>query len=189
MSFWTLMVTALGVSADAFAVSVAQGLSPGGSRGRRTSLQIAATFGLFQSVMPMAGVVLGSQVAVATRGWGHWAAFFVLVTVGAFMLVAALRTQPEQVESSPRPACSRVLLLGAATSVDAFAVGAGLAFVNVQALAVFLLFGMVTFCTCLLGAELARRASAAFASAAAGAGGLLLVCVASWIVLARPETV
>lgn len=85
MSLLTLLLTSLGVAADAFAVSVSKGMHL-----RRLvwkpALQLAITFGLFQALMPVIGWALASQFASQVQAFDHWIAFALLVAIGAKML-------------------------------------------------------------------------------------------------------
>src|SRR5690606_16034474 len=132
MSILTLIVTAIGLSADAFAVSVGRAM-----RWRhfawKPALALALTFGAFQALMPVLGWALGSAFADAIVEVDHWIAFGLLAMIGGKMIWESFRelrsdddNTAERV-SVPRIGVGALLLLGLATSIDALAVGVSLA--------------------------------------------------------------
>lgn len=183
MSFLALLLIALGVSADAFAVSVGKGL---GMRRLhlRTAAVMAVAFGLAQGIMPLIGWALGRQLERFISAFDHWAAFGLLALVGVRMLRQALTVDqagddPVGAPASPAPRLAvrprELLLLAIATSLDALAVGISLALVDVSILAAAVLIGGVTCLVSFAGVVLGYRAGARWRRPAEFAGGLILI--------------
>ncbi|WP_040156497.1 manganese efflux pump MntP [Mobilicoccus massiliensis] len=173
MSVWAVLLIALGVSADAFAVALGKGLSLHPFR-ERAALAVAATFGLFQAVMPLIGYLLGRGFAPLIEAVDHWVAFVLLVAIGLHMIVEATRRHDDEPEAE-RLSLRELLVLGFATSVDALIVGVGLALLKVDVIQVVSTIGVVTFVLSYLGMRLGRRAGNRFGPPAAIAGGLILI--------------
>lgn len=185
MSILTLLLIALGVSADAFAVSVGKGL---GMRRfhARTALAIAVSFGLAQALMPLLGWLLGSQLERFITQLDHWIAFGLLAAVGGKMLREAFADEQDVENQGRAPTdatgSSRVLIaprellvLSVATSIDALAVGISLAFLDVNIVAAATLIGVVTALLSLAGVVIGQRAGARFRRPAEVVGGLVLI--------------
>ena len=174
MSLLTLVLVALGVSADAFAVAVGKGLQM-----RRLHLghaaTIAASFGLFQGVMPLLGYLLGSQLERAVTSFDHWVAFALLAGVGGKMLNDARRGDDDELAADRGLDWRELLVLSVATSVDALAVGIGFAFLPVSIGPAVLLIGVTTAVLAFAGVLLGHRAGARWRRPAAVVGGVILI--------------
>ena len=175
MSIWTVLLVALGVSADAFAVAVTQGV-----RMRRfswrTAVLLAATFGVFQGGMPLLGHLVGSQLEQSITAVDHWVAFGLLALVGAKMLREALGPQHEDAGGGVLTR-RELLVLAVATSIDALAVGITFAFIDVDVVTAVVLIGGTTFALSLGGVVLGQRAGARFRRPAEVVGGLVLIAI------------
>lgn len=203
MSLWTLILIALGLSADAFAVAVGKGLSMP-NLSRRGALMIAVAFGAFQGLMPVLGWLLGSGLEGYITTVDHWIAFGLLAAVGARMLHDARQPHDEaQAEApvvagngmptrSPVPSGPRsrthvsareLLALALATSIDALAVGIGFAFLDVKILPAAGLIAVITFGLAVVGVRLGRAAGARWQAAAEAVGGLVLILIGLKILL------
>lgn len=179
MSPVPLLLVAIGVSADAFAVALGKGLQMR-RLDQRSALTIAGTFGAFQAGMPLVGWLLGSQFARHIETVDHWIAFALLAAVGARMLVQASRPDdPTTPSAAVRP--GELLLLGLATSVDALAVGVGLALLDVSIATAVAVIGTTTFVLCYVGVLVGHRAGLGFRRLAEAAGGLILVAIGASI--------
>jgi putative Mn2+ efflux pump MntP len=176
----TLMFIALGVSADAFAVAVGKGLGM-----RRLDVRaagaIAVAFGAAQAVMPLLGWLLGSQMERLITSFDHWVAFGLLATLGGKMLWEARRRGEEGAGSALGR--RELLVLSAATSIDALAVGISFAFVSVSILRAVLLIGATTTVVALAGVLLGHRAGARWRRPAELAGGAVLILIGLRILL------
>lgn len=189
MSPITLTLTAFGLAADAFAVSVAKGMRMR-SLDLRPALAIALTFGLFQGVMPLIGWLLGASFAEIIEPWDHWIAFALLAGIGAKMLWearqgdeadAGLAAEPDPAQASAvtqggfRIGKRELLVLGFATSVDALAVGVSLSFLQADIWVAAGVIAAVTFVLAMVGVRLGHHAGSWLSRGAELAGGLVLI--------------
>lgn len=174
MSLLTLVLIALGVSADAFAVAVGKGLQM-----RRLHLGHAATiavaFGLFQGVMPLLGYLVGKQLERVITSYDHWVAFALLAGVGGKMLYDASTGADDPASTGSRLDWRELLVLSVATSIDALAVGIGFAFLPVSIGPAVVLIGVTTAVLAFAGVLIGHRAGARWRRPAAFAGGLILI--------------
>ena len=127
MGIWELFVLAVGLSMDAFAVSVCKGLSLGKIKWKHMCVA-GLWFGGFQALMPLAGYFLGSLFADIFTKYAHWIAFVLLVFIGGSMIKEAFGK--EEINASMN--FQSMLLLAVATSIDALAVGVSFAFLPVS---------------------------------------------------------
>ena len=142
MSYIELFILAVGLSMDAFAVSVCKGLSVQTLRPRH-GLICGAYFGAFQALMPVIGWLLGRQFESLIKSIDHWIAFVLLGLIGANMIREALKKEEETVSASFSPRA--MLPLAVATSIDALAVGVTFAFLDVAIVPAVSLIGATTF--------------------------------------------
>ncbi|HEX9919236.1 MAG TPA: manganese efflux pump MntP family protein [Pyrinomonadaceae bacterium] len=176
MGLSTTLLMALGLSMDAFAVSVADG-----ARGRQRrfshAFQLALTFGLFQALMPLIGWTVGLGFKDIISSVDHWIAFGMLGLVGGKMIYGDLRAKAEGVEESFVPGgVTTLLVLAVATSIDALAVGFSLTFLPSILLPV-LVVGVVTFSLCLAGVHLGQRYRRFGRSKIQAVGGAILIAI------------
>lgn len=181
VSFFNLLVVSVGVSADAFAVSLSQGVRVK-TRIYRDALIVALTFGLFQAAMPLVGYLLGAQFSFLIAPVDHWIAFGLLALIGGKMLWEAFRAHPDDVPTGRiRP--RELLLLGIATSIDALAVGISFAFLDVDIAPAVVLIGVITFAVSFAGVALGHRVGTRFQKPAEIGGGLVLIGIGTKILL------
>lgn len=178
MGLVELFVLAVGLSMDAFAVSVCKGLSLGRIRVKHMCIA-GAWFGGFQALMPLLGYYLGSFFTELIEKYSHWAAFFVLALIGGNMIKEARDT--ETVDASMD--AGSMLLLAVATSIDAFAVGATFAFLSVSILPAVTFIGTVTFVCSAVGVKVGSLFGARFRSKAEICGGIILIGIGVKILL------
>ena len=194
MSFAALLLIAMGVSADAFAVAVGKGLTM-----RRlhtpTAVSIALAFGVAQALMFLVGWLLGAQLETYVTSVDHWIAFALLLLVGGAMLYEARSGSdddaagdvpdgsPGVVATRSRVAPRELLVLAVATSIDALAVGISSALLDVDIVVAVLLIGVVTCVLSFAGVALGQRAGARFRGPAEVAGGLVLIAIGTRILL------
>ena len=181
MSLWTLMLIALGVSADAFAVSLGKGLQMRRLRAG-DALALAVTFGLFQALMPLIGWLLGTRLQGYVTEIDHWVAFGLLSLIGVKMLWEALRANDDEASQDGIP-LRELLVLGVATSIDALAVGISFAFLEVDIVGAAATIGVATFGVSLAGVVIGHRAGTRFRGPAEIAGGLILILIGLRILL------
>ena len=180
MGFWELLVLAVGLSMDAFAVAVCKGLSLRSLRPRHMAV-VGAWFGAFQALMPAAGWLLGAAFAHRIAAIDHWIAFVLLSLIGGNMIREALSREEEDCDPSLAPAA--MLLLAVATSIDALAVGITFAFLQVDILPAVALIGCTTFAIALAGVWIGQRFGSRFKDRAALSGGMILCLIGLKILL------
>ena len=160
MGFIELFLIGVGLSMDAFAVSVCKGLNMR-KINYKHALIIGGFFGGFQALMPFVGWALGSQFEQYIESVDHWIAFVLLALVGAKMM-------KESFESASCDTTNRhfgfktMLVLAVATSIDALAVGVSFAFVEFSSISSWLavaLIGLITFFVCVLGVQIGHKLS------------------------------
>ena len=181
MTTWTLLLIALGVSADAFAVALGKGLSLRTLR-VRDALTVALVCGGFQALMPVIGWLLGTGLERWITTFDHWIAFGLLAAIGAKMIWEAFQADDAAApESGLR--WRELLVLGVATSIDALAVGISLAVLDVDLLAAAATIGAVTAAVCFAGVYVGHRVGLALRRPAEVAGGLLLIVIGASILI------
>ena len=151
MGIAELFLIGVGLSMDAFAVAICQGLCMPKLHWRYAAV-IALFFGGFQALMPFLGWELGSQFAGQIQSIDHWVAFVLLGLIGVNMIREALGPEEESACAvAEKLDLRRLLVLAVATSIDALAVGVTFAFLEVRILPAVTLIGSTTFCLSLAG--------------------------------------
>lgn len=182
MSLLEILFIAVGVSADAFAVALSQGVTMRVFRWRH-ALLIAGLFGIFQAVMPLLGWLLGHGFADAISGVDHWIAFALLAVVGGKMLWEAFHDDDAHEEDEPSLDLRGLLILAVATSIDALAVGVSFAALSVNLPLALAVIGVVTFAISLAGVRIGRSVGSWLGKPAEILGGLILIGIGVRIVL------
>ena len=182
MSFWALLLIAVGISADAFAVALGKGLAMR-RLDWRTTLRLAGAFALAQAVMPVIGWFLGSQLAHYVTSVDHWIAFVLLGVVGGKMLRDAWSADVEGAGDGALLPGRELLVLSVATSIDALAVGISLAFFEIDILGAAGLIGVTTLLLAVAGVVLGHRAGSRFRRPAEAVGGVVLIGIGTRILL------
>lgn len=181
MSIWELLITAVALSMDAFAVSICKGLSAGKPKTKHYFI-IGAWFGGFQAIMPTLGYLLGSAFEKYITSIDHWVAFVLLGLIGANMIKEGCSKEEEDVNSSF--AFKTMFLLAVATSIDALAVGVTYALLpDINIVAAVLSIGIITFCLSAAGLKIGSVFGLKFKSKAEIAGGVILVLMGIKILL------
>ncbi len=176
----TYLLVAVGLSMDAFAVSVSSGICIKRLR-FRYALRASLFFGAFQLLMPIAGWLLGETFRVYIQRFDHWIAFGLLAFVGGKMIAESFgkkETASCDGEEGGRRSIldlKTLLLLSVATSIDALAVGLSYSMLGVPILLPSLVIGAVTFALCLVGVEFGKRIGAKSERWAELAGGIVLI--------------
>ena len=186
MGIGELFLLAVGLSMDAFAVSVCKGLAM-----KKVTLKAEATCGLwfggFQMLMPIIGFFLGSLFAEAIEAFDHWVAFGLLVIIGINMLKEALEKEDESGDNPEKDAdlsVKTMFLMAVATSIDALAVGISLAMVG--SVNIWLAAAFIGICTCLLsalGVKIGNVFGSRYEKKAELAGGVILILLGVKILL------
>lgn len=181
MHILELIIIAIGVSMDAFAVSVCKGLSTRRLR-PKYMLSAAAWFGGFQALMPLIGYFVGISFADLVSDVDHWIAFVLLAFIGGKMIKEACQKDDDN-EHTPDFSFKTMFLLAIATSIDALAVGVSFAFLRVDIWTSILLIGLMTGAFSALGVFLGHMFGSRFKSKAEFLGGLILVAIGIKILL------
>lgn len=173
MGFVELLLLAVGLSMDAFAVSVCKGLAMPGASGK-AGLICGAWFGSFQALMPLIGYFLGAIFADAIAAFDHWVAFGLLAVIGINMLKEALSQEEEKADADL--SVKTMFIMAVATSIDALAVGISLAMAgNVNIYTAVVLIGITTFCLSAVGVRVGGIFGSRFEKKAEIAGGIILI--------------
>jgi ZIP family zinc transporter len=169
----SILLIALGLAMDAFAVSIASGISIKNLKARH-ALLVGAAFGVFQAVMPLLGWALGRWAYGLLSAVDYWIAFFLLLFVGGHMILQSM--QPEVEENTKNPLHLPTLLtLAVATSIDAFAIGISLSMLRVSIFTPVLIIGLVTFALSFAGVYFGRFFGHFNEKKMEVAGGLVLI--------------
>lgn len=180
MGLLELFILAVGLSMDAFAVSVCKGLAMPKITLRRTFI-VGAWFGGFQALMPAVGYVLGVQFRDKITAVDHWIAFLLLGVIGANMIKEALSGECENESDSLD--VRTMFLLAVATSIDALAVGITFAFLKVHIIAAVSFIGVTTFAISAAGVKIGNVFGTKYKSKAELAGGIILILLGIKILL------
>lgn len=181
MGFVDILLLGIGLSMDAFAVSVCKGLAVRRADAK-TALVCGAWFGFFQALMPLIGYYLGRVFADAIEAVDHWVAFGLLVIVGGNMIKEALDKSEEQ--STPDLSFKAMLPLAVATSIDALAVGISLAMTaEVSIFTSVAVIGVTTFLLSAVGVTIGGVFGSKFEKKAEFLGGAVLILLSFKILL------
>lgn len=181
MSLFTLFITAVGLSMDAFAVSICKGLAMK-KLSLKKALIIGLWFGGFQALMPTAGYLLGTRFEQYVTAIDHWIAFILLGLIGANMVKEALSKEDEN-EANDSVDVKTMFLLAIATSIDALAVGVTYAFLRVSIIPAVSFIGTITFLLSAAGVKVGNVFGMKYKSRAELAGGVILILMGLKILL------
>ncbi len=184
MSFIELLILAVGLSMDAFAVSVCKGLAA-----KKTNLKqmvlAGAWFGGFQALMPFLGWLLGSRFRTIIENVDHWVAFVLLCVIGLNMIFEAFSKKEGKATSASFEA-KEMFVLAVATSIDALAVGITLGLLldtRRKVLAACLFICSITFCFSAAGVKIGSIFGTKFQKQAEVIGGIILIAIGTKILL------
>ena len=193
MSFVEILMIGIGLSMDAFSVSICKGLTT-----KRFSWRIALTcglwFGFFQALMPLIGFFLGSQFEQYITSVDHWIAFGLLFLIGTNMIREATKQSTDDDNGLLRsarndgPVASPIgfrtmLLLAVATSIDALAVGISFACIQVKIWSSILIIGLTTLLFSIIGVKIGNAFGSKFEKSAGVVGGTILILIGLKILL------
>ena len=200
MSFVEILLIGIGLSMDAFSVSISKGLTT-----KKFSWKVALTcglwFGVFQALMPVIGYFLGAQFEQFITSVDHWIAFGLLFLIGANMIREALSKKTENGERNPEGLTDRkggktenlplstfrsqlqMFPLAIATSIDALAVGISFACIQVRIWSAILIIGVTTFLFSILGVKIGNVFGSRFEKGAGILGGIILILIGLKILL------
>ena len=183
MGIAELLILAVGLSMDAFAVSICKGLGM-----KKATLKEGCIcgiwFGGFQALMPLIGFFLGSLFADAIQAFDHWVAFILLAIIGINMLREAFGKEEECECCEADLSVKTMFVMAVATSIDALAVGISLAMAgNVNIFLAITLIGVITFVMACAGVKIGNIFGSRFEKKAEAAGGIILILLGLKILL------
>lgn len=184
MQIWEIILTAVALAMDAFAVAICKGLATPKLR-LKHMLIVGAWFGGFQALMPVLGYIPVRLVGPAIEGFitsiDHWVAFVLLLFIGGKMIVEAVHGGEECVDCSVAPRV--MLVMAVATSIDALAVGVTFALTDVNIIFAALCIGLITFLLSAVGVKIGNVFGARYKNVAELFGGIVLVLIGTKILL------
>lgn len=180
MGLIELFLIAVGLSMDAFAVSVCKGLAMPKCTFKKAAI-VGLWFGGFQALMPAIGYILGAQFQEAIASIDHWIAFVLLALIGGNMIHEALDNDEEEADVSLD--VKTMFLLAVATSIDALAIGITFAFLKVSIIPAVCFIGIVTFIISFAGVKIGNVFGARYKNKAEIVGGVILILLGLKILL------
>ena len=176
MSLITLIILAVGLAMDAFAVSITNGLAIKNIK-IKDACKIATFFGGFQGLMPIIGWLLGKSFSDFMNGFDHWVVFGILLIIGVKMIYEALKNE-EHAELSDRNLSLKTLLfLAVATSIDALAIGVSFSLMKVAIIFPAIVIGIITFFISFIGVYIGKKLGSLFGRRMEIIGGLILIAI------------
>jgi manganese efflux pump family protein len=169
----TVILIAIGLAMDAFAVAIAKGITVNRNR-RRAAILLASLFGGFQALMPVLGWLAGLGLRDIIMGIDHWIAFGLLGFIGAKMIYDSTKSEDGKEEEVT---LVMALTLAVATSIDALMVGLSFAFLETSILVPILIIGAVTFMLSLVGFKFGSGMGRVFGNRIKIVGGLILILI------------
>lgn len=185
MSLLELLIIAIGLSMDAFAVSIGKGLSVTKIK-LSHALKVGLWFGGFQALMPLIGYLLGSTFADVVSAYDHWVAFVLLALIGGNMIKEAFEKDDECDCNKKEKNCFgfvTMLTLAVATSIDALAIGVTFAFFKVAIIPAIITIGITTFLFSVAGLKIGHIFGCKYKSHAELFGGVILILIGFKILL------
>lgn len=180
MSLLTIFLLALSLSADAFAVAIATGISQQPVRTKQ-ALSMAFSFGFFQAIMPIMGFLLASLFAKQIMSYDHWIAFILLAYIGGNMIYAGWQWADKGIITKDVFLFRSLVTLGIATSIDALAVGVSLTGNTTDIYLPALIIGVMTFIISYIGLEFGKRWGFYIGSRSEMIWGLILIGIGTHI--------
>ena len=180
MDTLTVILIAVGLAMDAFAVSIAKGIAINDHR-RKTALIMATSFAAFQMFMPVIGWIAGLGLEQEISEIDHWVAFGLLALIGARMIYDSTKKEDLQRDSNLR--LHTLLTLSIATSIDALMVGLSFAFLEAAIVVPILVIGIVTFSLSYFGFHFGRIIGNIFGNKIKAVGGIILIVLGVKILL------
>lgn len=180
MSFVTIAFIAFGLSMDAFAVSITNGMISTRAKTRH-ALKIGLFFGLAQAIMPVIGWFASINFHKYISRFDHWAAFLLLGFIGGKMIYESLKERNQECQNGLKKKKTMdnktLFMLAIATSIDALAVGVSFAFLDVSILESSIIIGLITFAICFAGVLIGRKCSSLLRNRAELLGGIVLISI------------
>lgn len=180
MGILELILIAIGLGMDAFAVSICKGISMSKMNWKKAII-IGLYFGIFQALMPVIGFTLGKAFENLVTSIDHWIAFGLLLIIGIKMIIDAFKEDNVSVNDSVN--WKVMIILAIATSIDALAVGITFAFLQVNLLLAVSIIGIITFILCVIGTKIGNNFGNKFENKAEILGGIVLIFIGVKILL------
>lgn len=181
MNLITIIVIAVGLAMDTFAVSIASGTASKQVRVMQ-ALRMAFFFGGFQLVMPLIGSFMGLALKRYIAGYDHWVAFGLLAAVGGKMIYESFKIKPAD-KNLNLSNIFVLLILSIATSIDALAVGITLSLITSSIVTAAIIIGLITFALSYFGVFVGQKLGHFFENKIEAIGGLMLIGIGLKIVL------
>lgn len=176
MNIFELLLIAVGLSMDAFSVSICKGLTTQ-RFSWRTALACGLWFGSFQALMPVVGYFLGAQFQEMIETYAHWIAFGLLFLIGTNMIREAVWGKKEKDENNGFLDFKTMFLLAIATSIDALAIGVSFACIQVNIWIAISIIGVITFLFSILGVKIGNVFGSKYEKSAEIIGGIILILI------------
>ncbi len=186
VDFLSILLVAIGLSADCFAVALSSGISMK-SISRLQILRVSSSFGLFQALMPVLGWLAGQTVVEFIADYDHWVAFALLAIVSGRMLWESFRPERSQNKEVDITKGFLLLTLSIVTSIDALAAGLSFALLRVNIVLASLTIGTTAFIVTMIGFMLGRRVTNLIGKRAEALGGIILLAIVLRILLSHME--
>ncbi|HCH51428.1 MAG TPA: manganese efflux pump MntP [Proteus sp.] len=189
MSFYATIILALALSMDAFAVAICKGATLHKPRFRE-ALRTGLIFGIIEASTPVIGWALGLYTSQYIIQWDHWVAFGLLFVLGSRMIYQSLKRAddcPCEEDAPQRHGSLSLIATGIATSLDAMAIGVGLAFLQVNIVHTAMTIGMMTMIMATLGMLIGRYVGPVLGKKAEIVGGIVLIAIGFNIVFEHLE--
>lgn len=180
MSILEVVLIAIGLAMDAFAVSICKGLSMKKMSWKK-ALVVGAYFGIFQGIMPVIGYFLGSTFESMVTQIDHWIVFVLLTLIGVNMLKEAFGKDCNNCNESVD--FKTMIVLAIATSIDALAIGITFAFLQTNIVLSALVITIITFVICVIGVKIGNKFGDKYERKAETVGGLILILMGIKILL------
>lgn len=181
MSILSIIMIGIGLSMDAFAVSIAKGMSLKKNIAK-AAITLAFWFGLFQGLMPFLGWFAGSYFQDMISSVDHWIAFILLGIIGLNMIREAIK-QGCDCDEDTDMSLKHIFVLAIATSIDALAVGISFAFLQVDIFQAVLVIGIITFLFCIAAVFIGNKLGGFCQRYAGIIGGIILIFIGSKILI------
>lgn len=175
-----IILVAIGLAMDAFAVSICKGV-PMKKMNWKRAIIVGLYFGAFQAVMPVIGYFLGASFENFVIKIDHWIAFGLLSFIGANMIKESF--EKEQEECIDTIDIKTMIILSIATSIDALAVGITFAFFKVNLVLSTIIIGIITFGLCVIGVKIGNKFGNKYKNKAEFMGGVILILTGLKILL------
>ncbi|MHC4115635.1 MAG: manganese efflux pump MntP [Planctomycetota bacterium] len=181
MGLFTILIIALGLAADAFAVSIASGAAYKQLEVKH-AFRMALFFGAFQAIMPLIGFMAGLSIKELIEACDHWVAFGLLIAVGARMIYESFKIKPQEKNLDPS-SIFVLLVLSVATSIDALAIGVTFSMLMASIAIVVIIIGLVTFVLSYIGVAMGKKFGHFFENRIEAFGGIILIGIGVKVLL------